>query len=69
MQKTCVVGYPIPGIAFLRVDWASITYIIEAEWRIYASLDLATIGSDNGLLPHRHQAIICTDAAILLIGP
>ena len=30
---------------------------------------LTIIGSDNGLLPGRHQAIIWTNAAILLIGP
>ena len=30
---------------------------------------LTTIGSDNGLSPGRHQAIIWTNAGILLIGP
>ena len=30
---------------------------------------LTIIGSDNGLLPGRHQAIIWTNAGILLIGP
>ena len=30
---------------------------------------LTNIGSDNGLLPGRRQAIICTNAGILLIGP
>ena len=30
---------------------------------------LTIIGSDNGLLPGRHQAIIRTNAGILLIGP
>ena len=30
---------------------------------------LSTIGSDNGLLPGRRQAIIWTSAEILLIGP
>ena len=27
------------------------------------------MGSDNGLSPNRRQAIICTNAGILLIGP
>ena len=45
-------------------DW-----LIEAEWRIYASLNWVIIGSDNGLSPVRHQAIIWTNAGILLIGP
>ena len=30
---------------------------------------LTIIGSDNGLLPGRHQAIIWTNAEILLIEP
>ena len=41
--------------------------IIEAEWRIYASVKLTIIGSDNGLSPGRRQAIIWTNAGILLI--
>ena len=41
---------------------------IEAEWRIYASLNWVIIGSDNGLSPVRRQAIIWTNAPILLIG-
>ena len=43
--------------------------LIEAEWRIYASLNWAIIGSDNGLSPVRRQSIIWTNAAIFLIGP
>ena len=31
--------------------------------------NLTIIGSDNGLLPDRHQAIICTNDGIVLIGP
>ena len=31
--------------------------------------DLTSIGSDNGLSPGRRQAIIWTNAGILLIGP
>ena len=41
----------------------------EAEWRIYASLNWVIIGSDNGLSPVRRQAIIWTNAVVLLIGP
>ena len=43
--------------------------LIEAEWRIYASLNWAIIGSDNGLSPVQREAIIWTNAEILLIGP
>ena len=39
------------------------------EWRIYALLNWVIIGSDNGLSPVRRQAIIWTNAGILLIGP
>ena len=45
------------------------TELIEAEWRIYTSVDNTIIGSDNGLSPVRHQAIICFNAGFLLIGP
>ena len=34
---------------------------------MYASVNWATIGSDNGLSPDRRQAIIWTNADILLI--
>ena len=36
---------------------------------MYAPVNLSIIGSDNGLVPDRHQAIIWTNAGILLIGP
>ena len=42
---------------------------MEAEWRIYASIDHAAFASDNGLSPVRREAIIGTNAVILLIGP
>ena len=32
-------------------------------------IKLTIIGSDNGLSPGRHQAIILTNAGVLLIGP
>ena len=41
--------------------------LIEAEWRIYASLNWVILGSDNGLSPVRRQAIIWTNSGILLI--
>ena len=42
------------------VHWGWVTHICVSK--------LITIGSDNGLLPGRHQAIIWTNAWILLIG-
>ena len=44
-------------------------YLIEAEWRIYASVNYTIFGSDNGLSPGRRQAITWPNAGILLIGP
>ena len=41
--------------------WGRVTHICVGK--------LTTIGSDNGLSPGRHQAIIWTIAGILLIGP
>ena len=41
---------------------------MEAEWRIYASVNSTIIGSDNGLSPGRRQAIIWTNTGLLSIG-
>ena len=43
--------------------------LIEAELRIYASLNWIIIGSDNGVSPVRRLTIIWTNSGILLIGP
>ena len=40
----------------------------EAGWRIYASVDEAIIGSDNGISSIRRPAIIWTNVDSLLIG-
>ena len=45
------------------------SYLIEAEWRIYASVKISIIVSHDGLSPGRHQAVICTNAWISIIGP
>ena len=39
------------------------------HWSLYASIKYTIIASDNGLSPGRRQAIIWTNAWILLIGP
>ena len=44
--------------------WMTSLKLIEAEWRIYASVIYTTTGSDNGLSPDRHQAIIWTNASV-----
>ena len=46
---------------WLLTHWGRVTHICVGN--------LTIIGPDNGLSPGRHQAIICTDAGILLIGP
>ena len=43
------------------IHWGRVTHICIGN--------LTTIGSDNGLSPSLHQAIIWTNAGILLIGP
>ena len=43
--------------------------LIEAEWRIYALINEATVGSDNSLSPVRRQAIIWISAGLLSSGP
>ena len=52
----------------LRLGAWHVFYLTEAEWRIHVS-KLTIIVSDNGLSPGRRQAIICTNAEILLIEP
>ena len=41
---------------------------IEAEWRIFVSVNCNVLGSDNGMSPGRHQAIIWNND-LLSIGP
>ena len=41
--------------------WGRVTHICVSK--------LTSIGSDNGLSPRRRQAIIWTNAGILLMGP
>ena len=41
----------------------------EAEWRIFALINYAIMGSDNGLWPGKRQAIIWSNAGPLLIEP
>ena len=49
------------GLARKETKWGRVTHICVGK--------LNTIGSQNGLSPGRRQAIIWTDAGILLIGP
>ena len=44
-------------------------FLLHIHYHLFNSLRLSDIGSDNGLLPGWHQAIIGTNAGILLIGP
>ena len=43
--------------------------LIEAEWRIYASVNYTIISSDNGFLPVWRQPIIWIIDGLLSIGP
>ena len=62
---------------FLSKDWVTMHYMYdcidwlikaEAEWRIYASIECTIIGSDNGSWPVRYQAVLWTNAGLLLMG-
>ena len=48
---------------------APILKLIEAEWRIYASVNNASSGSGDDLSPDRCQAITWTNDYLLSIGP
>ena len=52
-----------------RFHWMTLTFheLIEAEWRIYASVNYTIIGSDNGLSTVRQQPIIWTNYRLLSI--
>ena len=47
--------------SFILTHWGRVTHICVSK--------LSIIGSDNGLSPDRRQAIILTNAGLLLIGP
>ena len=53
-----IITYVVTGIL---THWGRVTHICVGK--------LSIIGSDNGLSPKRRQAIIWTNAGILLIGP
>ena len=53
---------PLPELMLAQLThWGRVTHICVGK--------LTNIGSDNGLSPGRRQAIIWTNAGILLIGP
>ena len=54
-------GMEWPSWIFFLTHWGRVTHICVSN--------LTIIGSDNGLLPDRPQAIIWTNAGLLLIGP
>ena len=49
-------------ICVTRPQW------VKAEWHKYVSVTQTIIGSNNGVWPVWHQAIIWTNAALLLTG-
>ena len=55
-----VPSYPTANCGMLT-HWGRVTHICVGN--------LTIIGSDNGLSPDRRQAIIWTNAGLLLIGP
>ena len=68
-SRPCTIGVNICNVVTIKAweklvlltHWGRVTHICVSK--------LAIIGSDNGLAPRRRQAIIWTNAGILLIGP
>ena len=54
-------------VYYVHILWWSLCISLRYTWRICASLNRVIIGSDNGLSPIRRQAIIWTNAGILLL--
>ena len=76
--RTWPAGRPAPlAIQFIGGQFSDDTHVFHrtelhiqmAEWRINASVNWATIGSDGMLSPCRRQAISWTIAELLLIEP
>ena len=57
----CILSRKDTWVCFFLTHWGRVTHICVSK--------LTIIGSDNGLSPGRRQAIISTNAGILLIGP
>ena len=67
-------GYSRPVGFLLATYWfrqpgVFLSFNSPPSCRIYTSMNCASIGSDNGLSPVRHQAIISTITGLLSIGP
>ena len=61
MQCWMCLGSTYVRVRHLVIHWGRVTHICV--------VNLTIIGSNNGLSPGRRQAIIWTNAGILLIGP
>ena len=60
--RLCIYANAVTGLYLsMLTHWDRVTHICVGK--------LTIIGSDNGLSPGRRQAIIWTNAGILLIGP
>ena len=60
-KKIAAIWWTTCSKVFSLTHWGRVTHICVGK--------LTIIGSDNGLSPGRRQAIIWTNAGILLIGP
>ena len=60
-QNNCHVNIYVDHATILLTHWSRVTHICVGK--------LTIIGSNNGLSPGRHQAIILTNVGKLLIGP
>ena len=66
------VQLPTPSQCREMIEKVKVFYVCLTHWGRVTHIcvgKLTIIGSDNGLSPDRRQAIIGTNAGILLIGP
>ena len=69
-QVTCFMQLGMLCISFFRVSLLPQCQLTHWGWVMHICVGkLTIIGSDNGLSPGQRQAIIWTNAGILLIGP
>ena len=53
----------------LKLAWKLLNSLRLSDAYMHQETQTSHIGSDNGLLPDQHQAIIWTNAGKFLIGP
>ena len=72
MEKTVIFLLMFVNVKHQAIIWTYVDQAVSTHWGRVTHIcvgKLTIIGSDNGLSPGRHRAIILTNAGILLIRP